>query len=242
MLDVLKSHTSVRQYTNEEITDETFYELLNAAQHAASSNFIQAYSVIEITDPKVKAELGKLSKNELQFETAARSLVFCADLKRVDLATAYQDTAIHTDSHENFIVSVVDTALFAQNFVVACESMGYGVCYIGGVRNNPEQISDLLNLPENVIPLFGMTVGVPEERNEVKPRMPVEAILHKNSYQEDKYSDIIRDYDQTLNTYYKKRMKNNKDTTWSEDMAAFLTTFRRPHMKAFLETKGFLKK
>src|SRR5699024_9566544 len=76
-------------------------------------------------------------------------------------------------------VAVVDTALFGQNFALAAESMGYGICYIGGVRNNPKQISELFNLPEHVIPLFGMTVGVPVKLNEVKPRYLLKRLYKK---------------------------------------------------------------
>ena len=54
MLNQLKSHASVRLYKDEPITDKTFYEMLHAAQHAASSNFAQAYSVIRVKDPVKK--------------------------------------------------------------------------------------------------------------------------------------------------------------------------------------------
>src|SRR5699024_4773590 len=152
MLETMKSHTTVRKYTDEPISDDVFHQLIDAAQHAASSNFVQAYSVIQVKDEHKKAELGKLSRNEFQFETAA---------------------------------------LFGQSFALAAESMGYGICYIGGVRNNPKQISELFNLPEHVIPLFGMTVGVPVKLNEVKPRLPVEAIVHEDGYDKEKYHEQL---------------------------------------------------
>ena len=88
---------------------------------------------------------------------------------------------------ENLLVGATDVALFAQNIAIAAESKGYGICYIGGVRNAPEEISELLNLPEGVAPMYAMTIGVPDEANEVKPRLPVEAIIHENSYDGDKY-------------------------------------------------------
>ena len=39
--------------------------------------------------------------------------------------------------------------------------------------------------------MFAMTIGVPDEANEVKPRLPVEAIIHENGYNADKYDKII---------------------------------------------------
>lgn len=241
MIDLLQSHASVRKYTEEVISDEIFHELIIAAQHVASSNFVQAYSVIQITDPIKKEKLGELSKNELQFGTAAKSLVFCADLRRLEMAANMHGETIESGTVENFTVATIDTALFAQNFVVAAESKGYGICYIGGVRNNPEEISELLNLPHHVIPLFGMTIGVPAEKNEVKPRLPIEAVLHDNSYDEEKYKGLLKAYDQKMHEYYSERNTNKKDMTWSRTMTEFLSTPRRPHMKDFVISKGFLQ-
>src|SRR5690625_7680449 len=86
MLQLLKSHTSVRDYTNEPISDETFYAMMEAAQHAASSNFVQAYSVIHVRNERKKEQLGKLSKNERQFQSAPIALLFFVGLRRLRYA------------------------------------------------------------------------------------------------------------------------------------------------------------
>ena len=59
------------------------------------------------------------------------------------------------------MVVIIDVALAAQNATLAAESMGLGACYIGGLRNELEEVSKLLKLPHHVIPLFGLTVGHP---------------------------------------------------------------------------------
>src|SRR5690606_28965361 len=156
------------------ISDDKLKELLHAAHNAASSHIVQAYAVIQVKDPANIEELYKLSNNERQFQTAALSSLFCADLKRGQNADQLHDKDIVVNTVEDFLVATIDTALLARNFVVAAESEGYGICYIGGVRNNPKEISELFELPDYVIPLFGMTVGVPDQENEVKPRMPVD--------------------------------------------------------------------
>lgn len=236
---LLKSHTSIRKYKQEKVSLETIKDLLYSAQHAASSNFVQAYSVIAVTDPAKKTEIGILSRNEPQINSASVLLLFCADMKRVEHACRKQGVDIQQQTTENFIVTVVDTALFAQNFVIAAESAGYGICYIGGVRNNPEEISKVVGLPDKTFPLFGMTIGIPDEEQLVKPRLPVEAILHENHYDENKYGEILEEYDQLLSDYYHKRLTNNKDTNWSKTMAAFLSDKRREHMRFFLADRGF---
>jgi FMN reductase (NADPH) len=87
--------------------------------------------------------------------------------------------------------------------------------------------------------MYAMTIGVPDEANEVKPRLPVEAIIHENSYDGDKYDAIIPAYDKTMNDYYMSRGSNQKDAAWSDSMSAFLGEPRRTHMKDFLKKRGF---
>lgn len=236
---LLKRHTTIRDYQPTPIDKAELKLMLHAAQHAASSNFIQAYSVIHITDQKKIEQLATLADNKRQILSAPVVLLFCADLKRAKKACQMQNVDIDKNNLENFIVTTVDTALFAQNFVVAAESKGYGICYIGGVRNQPEEISELVDLPDYVFPLFGMTVGVPADTPEVKPRLPIDAILHENNYEIDKYETILKSYDETMENYYQERTSNKKQTNWTKTMAAFLKIPRREHMQDFIRSRKF---
>lgn len=237
--ELLRSHSSVRKYSGEQIPKETIIDLIETAQMAASSHFVQAYSVIWVTDEEKKAKLGELSKNDFQFKTAGASFLFCVDFKRLQVAGQKHGVDIVTDSAENLLVGVADVSLFAQNFVIAAEAMGYGICYIGGARTNPAEISELFNLPENVFPLFAMTIGTPTKRNETKPRLPVAAVLHENSYDVDQYETLLADYDDMMENYYASRSSNQKMATWTKQMADYLVDQKRPFIKDFLATKGF---
>lgn len=236
---LLRSHASVRKYKDYTLSKEEVYELIETAQHAASSHFVQAYSVIWITDEVKKEELGRLARNPQQFETAGAAFLLCADFNRLQAAGKLHNTEIVVDTTENVLVGTVDVALFAQNLVIAAESKGYGICYIGGVRNEPTKISQLFDLPEGVFPLFAITLGLPDQQNEVKPRLPVEAILHENVYDSAKYEILLKEYDQTMEEYYASRGSNQKIANWTNSMAEFLEKPRRSHMAEFLATKGF---
>ena len=237
--DLLRSHSSVRKYTGEQISKEIVVDLIETAQMAASSHFVQAYSVIWVTDEEKKAKLGEFSKNDFQFKTAGASFLFCVDFKRLQVAGQKHGVNIVADSAENVLVGVADVALFAQNFVVAAEAMGYGICYIGGARNNPAEISELFNLPDYVFPLFAMTIGTPTKRNETKPRLPVAAVLHENGYDVEKYDALLDEYDATMESYYASRSSNQKTATWTKQMADYLIEQKRPFIKEFLAAKGF---
>lgn len=237
--ELLRSHSSVRKYTGEPIPKEKVVELVETAQMAASSHFVQAYSLIWVTDEEKKQKLAELTKNEFQFKTAGAAFLFCVDFKRLQVAGQKHGVDITVDTAENLLVGVADVGLFAQNFVIAAEAEGYGICYIGGARNNPAGISELFNLPEHVFPLFAMTIGTPTKRNETKPRLPVAAILHENEYDTDKYTTLLDEYDEIMENYYASRSSNQKMANWTKQMADYLVEQHRPHMKEFLETKGF---
>jgi FMN reductase (NADPH) len=239
VIELLTAHASVRKYKNITLSKEEVYELIDAGQHAASSHFVQAYSVIHVTDKEKREKLAELAKNPQQILSAGAVLVFCMDYYRLKKAANLLGKEIDFSSAENVLVGATDVALFAQNVAIASESKGYGICYIGGVRNAPAEISELLSLPEGVAPMFAMTIGVPDEANEVKPRLPVEAIVHENGYNTEKYTALLPAYDKTMNDYYLSRGSNQKDTAWSDSMASFLASPRRTHMKEFLKKRGF---
>lgn len=239
VIELMKSHASVRDYKDEQLTREQVEELVGAAQHAATSHFVQAYSVVWVTDPEKRRKLGELSKNTKQMEGAGAVFLMCADYNRLKHAVEMNGESIVFDQGENLLVAVTDVGLLAQNLVLAAESKGYGICYIGGVRNNMEKISQLVGLPEGVFPIYGLTVGVPDKTNEVKPRLPVEAILHENEYNEEKYEKIIPAYDETIQQYYGSRGSNQKSATWSQQMAEFLKKPHRPDIKEVLAARGY---
>lgn len=237
--ELLRNHASVRIYDGQPIAKDIVVDLIETAQMAATSHFVQAYSVIWVTDEEKKEKLGLLSGNPRQYETSGGAFLFCVDFKRLQVAGKLEGVDIVADSAENVLVGVADVGLFAQNFVVAAESMGYGICYIGGARNKPEEISELFNLPDYVFPLFGLTIGVPAKRNEVKPRLPVAAVLHENEYNVEQYDTLLKEYNETMEAYYNSRSANRKIDNWTKQMADFLVEQRRPFIKDFLAKKGF---
>lgn len=239
VLNLMKSHASVRNYKEEPLTRDQVVELVEAAQMAATSHFVQSYSVVWVTDEEKRNKIGELSSNPLQMKTAGAVLLMCADYRRLAHAGEMHDEEIVYDLAENLIVAVTDVGLMAQNLALAAESEGYGICYIGGVRSNMQEIGDLVGLPKGVFPIYGLTIGVPNEQNETKPRLPVEAVLHENTYDAEKYDSLLPAYDETIQAYYNKRSSNQKTATWTSQMADFLKAPRRAEITAYLKRQGF---
>jgi nitroreductase len=141
---------------------------------------------------------------------------------------------------EHSLAAVVDLSLMAQNVLTAAESEGLGGVFIGGIRNDPEILVEQLGLPDLVAPLFGMCLGWPSERPEIKPRLPVELILHRDRYQ-DPDPEAMADYDHTLAAYYAARSANARRGDWSSAIARAMQGKKRKHLLPFLRRMGFFR-
>ncbi|MCL7749615.1 oxygen-insensitive NADPH nitroreductase [Halalkalibacter alkaliphilus] len=244
-IETILSHRSVRKFTNQALTKEQIDTIVHSAQMAATSNYIQAYSIIGVNDRNKKSKLAQLSGNQAYVLESGHFFVFCADLHRHQLVAEMEESVIteSIESSEKFIVAVVDTALAAQNATIAAESMGLGICYIGGIRNEIEGVSELLELPEYVIPLFGLTVGYPDEETSIKPRLPKEAVYHEDAYQSDlAMTEQLDQYDEVVSNYYYERTNGKRAERWTEQMSNMLSNPTRMNIKSFLEKKGFAKR
>jgi nitroreductase len=239
VIDLLKSHRSIRKFTPAPIAPALLENLLLAAQAAATSSFLQGATLIRVTKPENRKKIAELAGNQGYVETAAEFFVFCADLNRPGNYCKEYGKPFEGDFTEHFIIATVDVALMAQNLVTAAESEGLGICYIGGIRNNPAPVSELLELPYGVYPVFGLCLGYPDQNPEVKPRLPLSVVVKEDSYNEVGDKDAIANYDEEIREDYRTRTGGGHGVSWSEQVSELLSDKVRPHMKDFLASKGF---
>ncbi len=239
VIDLLKSHRSIRKFTDQPIAPELFADLIAAGQAAATSSFLQGCTVIRVTDKDKRAQIAELAGNQRYVETAAEFLVFCADLKRPGNYCREYGKPFEGDFTEHFIIATVDVALMAQSLVTAAESVGLGICYIGGIRNNPAPVTELLQLPRGVYPVFGLCLGYPDQDPELKPRLPASVIVKENVYNEEGDAETIASYDEQVREYYRTRTGGGHGISWSEQVSTLLSEKARPHMRDFLAAQGF---
>ena len=239
VIDLLKSHRSIRKFTDQAIEPELFADLITAGQAAATSSFLQGSTVVRIKKAETRSAIAKLAGGQSYVESAAEFMIFCADLKRPGNYCAEYEKSFEGDYTEHFIIATVDVALMAQSMVAAAESVGLGICYIGGIRNDPAQVSELLELPKGVYPVFGLCLGYPDQDPEVKPRLPLSVILKEEVYNEVGDREAISEYDDHIREYYKTRTGGGHGISWTEQVSSLLSEKARPHMKDFLEGQGF---
>ncbi|SDK36747.1 oxygen-insensitive NADPH nitroreductase [Billgrantia gudaonensis] len=236
-IELLKSHRSIRKFADRPVSRELLEELIRAGQAAATSSHVQACSVIHVKNPEKRAAIADYAGGQGYVASCGAFLVFCADMKRPTEAAERTGARVVRGMTEHLLVATVDTALMAQNVAVAAESEGLGICYIGGIRNDPRAVSDLLELPQHVYPVFGMCLGYPAHDPDVKPRLPVEAILKEDRYTDDR--EWVEAFDDTMHAYYRSRKGGPKDSTWSQNLTPLFDTKLRPHMREFLIERGF---
>lgn len=116
---------------------------------------------------------------------------------------------------DSFLAAATDCAIFAQNVALAAESLGLGVCYVGNLRNDPEYVARELNLPPGAMVVFGMTIGHVGEKAvaAVRPRLPQEAILHRESYSTDAEQPALARYDRIFAAH--EAAQRRPAMTWS---------------------------
>ena len=179
------SHATVRAYLDQPLAAGTLETLVAAAQSAPTSSNLQAWSVIAVAEPGRKSRLADLAGGQKQIKQAPLLLMFLADLSRAErVAGALGEELGGLPFLETFLVAAIDASLAAQNALVAAESLGLGTCYIGAMRNKPEEVARELGLPPGVFAVFGLCIGHPDPAAPaaVKPRLPRTAVLHHEQY------------------------------------------------------------
>lgn len=246
VIETLLQHRSIRRFKEQRLDRDQIEAIVKSAQAASTSSFIQAYSIIGVTDQKKKDKLAELAGNQAYVAANGHFFVFCADLHRLMVVGEMENTDLSEsiESTEKFMVALIDAALAAQNAAIAAESLGLGICYIGGIRNDLEAVKDVLKTPEHVIPLFGMSVGYPDQETDLKPRLPMANIYMENEYQQDQslFEKQMHDYNETTSEYYRVRTGGKREDTWTGQMVKMVGGKSRMYMKEFVEKQNLNKK
>jgi FMN reductase (NADPH) len=243
MIKLLTEHRSIRSFQDIALSADQIEWIVKSAQAASTSSFVQAYSIIGVKDRKRKSKLARLAGNQAYVAENGHFFVFCLDLHRLQVSAQMEgiqdvDMQESLSSTELYTVGVIDAALAAQNASIAAESMGLGICYIGGLRNHLYEVSSLLKIPDYVVPLFGLCVGHIDYRTDKKQRLPMQAIYHEEEYMSDEeMRNYLHDYNQDIVAYYKQRTAGKREDRWTQMMANILLHPRRLYIKKFLNEK-----
>ena len=193
VLRQLKARKSVRVYEDRAVEPEVKQAILEAAIQAPSAGNMALYTILDITDPVIKAKLAISCDNQPFIAAAPMVLIFCADYRRwYDVFCEYVEDVRKPDMGDLFLAEA-DTLIAAQNAVVAAHSFGLGSCYIGDITENYEFHKALLKLPKYVVPAAMLCIGYPTDQQLSRPKPPrhaVSAMVHENGYSMEKAHEM----------------------------------------------------
>ena len=255
LVNFLRSHASLRHFTEQNITRDDEVTILTTAQQSPTSSNLQGYSIIAIRNRETKTRLAGLCGDQQHIVDCPLFLVFCADLYRLRRISERAGYPFYGEYTEMFIVATVDTTLVAGRALMAAQALGMGGVMVGAIRNHIAHVCGVLELPELVYPVMGMSLGYPAVAPKIKPRLSLSGVCFSEKYRPEKIDPAIDEYDTRLIEYghlqgrevQPERYPSFKGLyTWSEHTARRLAntspTTLRPHMRHFLEERGFMQK
>ena len=181
----LHGRKSVRAFEDRPVAPEIKRAILEAAMAAPTAGNQQMYTIIDVTDPVLKRQLSVTCDNQPFIADAPVALVFCADFQKWYDAFVEAGCAPRKPGAGDLMLAVTDTAIAAQNAVVAAHSFGLGSCYIGDIMENCELHRRMLSLPDYVFPAAMLVLGWPTQQQieRKKPeRCALSDIVCENAY------------------------------------------------------------
>ena len=242
-IDLIRAHRSIRSYKPVSVPDNLVETIIRTAQSASSTCFRQTYSVIAVRAPEIKTELRRVCGGQKWVEECPVFLAFCADMNRLEDICKASGKRVNLEHTETFLMAAIDVGLFMQNAAIAAESLGLGIVMIGGLRDNPREVIELLHLPYGVFGISGMCIGYAEKIPAQRPRLPLGEVLHWERYQPEGRQERLASYDDQIRAAGTYKKKDGSLDGWTEVMAR--TTSKPPpeegrhQMREILQSQGF---
>lgn len=203
MNDVLKTlneHRSIRNFNDEEISQENLDAIIEATLRAPTAGNMMMYSLIIVRNKKTLEILSETCDNQNFIKTADTAIIFLADMSK--WAKYFKLNAIQYKAHmSDFVLALNDTLIAAQNSVIAAESLGIGTCYIGDIMENFEKHQEILHLPKYVFPCTMVVLGHYDQSPKKRNRFDKNFVVFSEKYQpleDEKILEMFKDKEETF--------------------------------------------
>jgi nitroreductase/FMN reductase [NAD(P)H] len=233
-----------RRYTDR-VVDPALLRLLCACALSAPSKSDLQQADIAILDKTDQAAIAGLIPDQSFIRTAPAFLVFLANGRRLPEISRMRGKPFPNDHLDQFFNAAVDAGIVLATFIAAADAVGLGTCPISVIRDHSAKVSDMLKLPQRVIPVAGMCVGWPSEAGHISPRLSLETTMHQGKYDEGDLGAAIDAYDRrraAIHPYKPRDPARWGDVPfygWSEDKARQYGVPQRADFGAFVRAKGF---
>jgi FMN reductase [NAD(P)H] len=236
-----------RRYLDQPVSDAIVRLLLASAFTASSKSDFQQASVIWVKDPDRRERLGVLFPDMPWIGTAPVFLVFLGDARRLDRIGELRGHDLNNATLEGFFNAAIDGALALQTCILVAETIGLGTCPISVLRNRIADVEKILELPDKVFPVAGLCLGYPDQPGFVSMRLPLDATVHIDRYDDSRLAAAVDAYDKRRDARFSIRDKQRDPQRfgtaefygWSEDKARQATVPDGVGFAAWLKAHGF---
>ena len=244
----LAGHRSHRAFTPEPVPPALLRTLLAGAFSAPAKSDLQQSCVVNVSDRSVQARIAALIPSMPWIADAPVLLVFCGDNRRIRRICELRGTRFANDHLDSFMNAAVDAGLVMAGFIRAAQAAGLGCCPLSAVRNHAAEVSEMLALPDHVFPVAGMVAGYPAKDRKVTPRLPLDAFVHDDRYDDGAFEEWIAGYDARRHAVLPLNPDRQRDPDrfgraefygWSEDKARQVAVSEREEFGAFIRSKRF---
>ena len=242
------NHRSHRRYKDKPIPDKLLEVLLAAAFSAPAKSDLQQSSVVVIRDKEKQEAIADMIPAMPWLRTCPVLMIFLGDSRRIRRICEMRNKTFANDHLDAFLNAALDAGLVLMNFIRAAEAAGLGCCPISVIRNHIEEVAQLLELPDFVFPVAGMTAGYPSDDGYLSLRLPPAVNVHINTYNDAQLEQEIDSYDKRRDSIFsippdKQRKVEEYGVAnfygWSEDKARQVSSRERDQLATYLIKKGF---
>ena len=237
-MESLNKRRSIRKYADKDVSNELLTRLLREAERTQTMGNLQLYSVVVTRSEEKKRQLAPAHFNQPMVTGAPVVLTFCADFRRTSRWAEERNAVPGYDNFLSFINAASDALLYTQTFCNLADEEGLSYCYLGTTVYMPQQIIDVLELPRLVMPIATITLGWPDENPPLSDRLPIESIIHEETYHDYTPELIDRFYNEKESLAENKEFVkiNNKET-----LAQIFTDIRYTKKDNEAMSEGFLE-
>ena len=183
-MKTINTRKTIRKYTNKDVSEDLLKTLLEKAERTPTLGNLQLYSVVITRNEEKKAQLAPAHFNQPMVMGAPVVLTFCADFRRTTLWAENRKATPGYDNFLSFLNAATDALLYCQTFCNLAEEEGLGTCFLGTTIYNPKTIIEALQLPRLVMPVATITLGWPDEDPALVDRLPIDSIIHNETYED----------------------------------------------------------
>jgi nitroreductase len=240
-----------RNYADKPVGEDLMQVLFAAAFSAPSKSDLQQASVVRIVDPAKRATIQGWLASMPWIAGAPQLMIFCGDHRRTRRLATLRGKPFPNDTLDMFMNAAVDAGIVLQAFVTAAESVGLGCCPLSLVRDRALELARLLELPQWVFPVAGLSVGYPAKAGEVSMRLPLATTVHVDRYDDSGFEAQLDAYDRRREAARPTPREKQRDAQrfgivepygWSEDKARQYAVPQRADFGAFIRAQGFALK